>query len=124
MQSVLVLDDSVTMVMSLARILKKAGYAVETATDGNEGLAKLSGGLKPCAIITDLNMPEMDGITFIKAVRRLPATRFTPIIVLTTESGGEKAQSARAAGASGWLRKPPQPLRSFTARTGDGSSPR
>jgi two-component system chemotaxis response regulator CheY len=109
MAAVLILDDSATMVMSLARILKKAGYTVETCTNGNEGLAKLNGGLKPCAIITDLNMPEMDGITFIKSVRRLPATRFTPIIVLTTESGTAKSGEARAAGATGWLTKPTEP---------------
>jgi two-component system chemotaxis response regulator CheY len=109
MSTILVLDDSATMVSSLARILKKAGYEVETATKGQDGLAKLNGGLKPAAIITDLNMPEMDGITFIKSVRRLPACRFIPIIVLTTESGLGKSAEARSAGATGWLTKPTEP---------------
>jgi two-component system chemotaxis response regulator CheY len=109
MPAILVLDDSVTMVMSLSRILKNAGYQVETAANGKEGLAKLAGGLKPNAILTDLNMPQMDGIAFIREARKTPATRFTPIIVLTTESGALKRDEARAAGASGWLTKPTEP---------------
>jgi two-component system chemotaxis response regulator CheY len=109
MATVLILDDSATMVMSLARILKKAGYVAETCTSGQEGLDKLSAGLKPCAIITDLNMPTMDGISFIKLVRRMPSARFTPIVVLTTESGIAKSGEARAAGATAWLTKPTAP---------------
>jgi two-component system chemotaxis response regulator CheY len=72
-------------------------------------MAKLTGGLKPSVILTDLNMPQMDGITFIKEARRSPATRFTPIIVLTTESSAQANGDARAAGASGWLTKPTEP---------------
>jgi two-component system chemotaxis response regulator CheY len=109
MPAILVLDDSATMVMSLSRILKKAGYDVETAADGREGITKITGGLKPTVILTDLNMPNMDGIAFIKEVRKNAATRFTPIIVLTTESGTMKRDEARAAGASGWLVKPTEP---------------
>ena len=109
MTTILVLDDSATMVMSLSRVLKKAGYEVETGADGQEGLNKLTGGLKPSVILTDLNMPVMDGIAFIREARRAPATRFTPIIVLTTESGAQKRDEARAAGASGWLIKPTEP---------------
>jgi two-component system chemotaxis response regulator CheY len=109
MPDILVLDDSPTMVMSLSRILKSAGYKVETAANGREGLSKLAAGLKPHLILTDLNMPQMDGISFIKEARRTGATRFTPIIVLTTESGASKRDEARAAGASGWLTKPTEP---------------
>jgi two-component system chemotaxis response regulator CheY len=109
MPAILVLDDSATMVMSLSRILKTAGYDVETASNGKEGMAKLTGGLKPSVILTDLNMPQMDGIAFIKEARKSASTRFTPIIVLTTESGTQKRDEARAAGASGWLTKPTQP---------------
>ena len=109
MPAILILDDSATMVMSLSRILKNAGYVVETATNGKEGMTKLAAGLKPCVILTDLNMPQMDGIAFIKEARRAAATRFTPIIVLTTESGASKRDEARAAGASGWLTKPTEP---------------
>jgi two-component system chemotaxis response regulator CheY len=109
MCAIFVLDDSATMVMSLSRILKNAGYTVETAKDGREGVTKLAGGLKPRAILTDLNMPQMDGIAFIKEARKSASTRFTPIIVLTTESGTVKRDEARAAGASAWLTKPTEP---------------
>jgi len=107
--AILILDDSATMVMSLSRILKNAGYDVETAANGRDGMAKITGGLKPCVILTDLNMPHMDGIAFIKEARRNPSTRFTPILMLTTESAANKREEARAAGASGWLSKPTQP---------------
>jgi len=109
MALILVLDDSATMVMSLSHILKSAGYEVETGMNGREGINKLGEGIKPSVILTDLNMPELDGIGFIKEARRIPAIRFTPIIVLTTESGGRKRDEARAAGASGWLTKPAEP---------------
>jgi two-component system chemotaxis response regulator CheY len=104
-----VLDDSATMVMSLSRILKKAGFEVETAANGVEGMTRLTGGLKPSVILTDLNMPQMDGIAFIREARRNAGTRFTPIIVLTTESGASRRDEARTAGASGWLTKPTDP---------------
>lgn len=109
MPTILVLDDSTTMVMSLSLVLKGAGYNVETGMNGREGIAKLSAGLKPAAILTDLNMPDMDGIGFIKEARKIQSARYTPIIVLTTESGGRKREEARAAGASGWLTKPAEP---------------
>ncbi len=109
MPAILVLDDSPTMVMSLSRILKNAGYEVETAANGKEGMTKLASGLKPSLILTDLNMPQMDGVAFIKEARKSPATRFTPIIVLTTESSGPKREEARVAGASAWLTKPTEP---------------
>ena len=109
MPAILVLDDSATMVMSLSRILKNAGYEVETAGNGKEGMTKLAAGLKPSLILTDLNMPQMDGIAFIKEARKNASTRFTPIIVLTTESGGQKRDEARVAGASAWLTKPTEP---------------
>lgn len=109
MPSILVLDDSPTMVMSLSRVLKNAGYQVETASNGKQGLSLLSGGSKPNVILTDLNMPEMDGITFIREARRTSAGRFVPIIVLTTEGGAARRDEARTAGASGWLTKPTDP---------------
>ena len=112
MPVILVLDDSATMVMSLSHILKGAGYDVETGMNGREGITKLTEGIKPSVILTDLNMPELDGIGFIKEARKIASTRFTPIIVLTTESGGRKRDEARAAGASGisgrW--RPAQPF--------------
>ena len=115
MPAILVLDDSATIIMSLSRILKNAGYQVDTAVNGKEGMAKLVGGLKPNVILTDLNMPQMDGIAFIKEARKTASTRFTPIIVLTTESGTQKRDEARAAGASGWLTKPTEPEQLLSA---------
>jgi two-component system chemotaxis response regulator CheY len=109
MASVLILDDSAAMVMNLAQILSKAGYEVTTAGNGREGITEITNGLKPAVILTDLNMPEMDGIEFIKEARKSNATKFTPIIVLSGDSDGRKRDEARAAGASGWLTKPPQP---------------
>jgi two-component system, chemotaxis family, chemotaxis protein CheY len=108
MKSALLVDDSKTMLMSLTAVLKKAGYSVDTAGDGSEALTKVKAGAKHSVIITDLNMPKMDGITFIREARKAGA-RFTPILMLTTESQETKRAEARAAGATGWLVKPVQP---------------
>ncbi len=109
MSTVLLVDDSKTILMSISAVLTKSGYTVETASDGTEGLAKVSAGVKPAVVLTDLNMPNMDGITFIRELRKLPGIRFTPILMLTTESQESKRAEAKAAGASGWLVKPVQP---------------
>lgn len=109
MATIFVIDDSATMLMSLSRILTRSGYAVETAGNGKEGMDKLRSGMKPSLILTDVHMPIMDGIAFIKEARKWAATRFTPIIVLTTESLVARQSEAREAGASGWLTKPTQP---------------
>ncbi len=93
MPTILVLDDLSHNGHEPGRsILKGAGYDVETGMNGREGITKLTDGIKPSVILTDLNMPELDGIGFIKGSpqNRLPP-RFTPIIVLTTESGGAQA---------------------------------
>lgn len=92
------------MLMSLKASLEIAGMKVETAADGQLALDKLKGGLKPDLVITDINMPRMDGIQFIQHARKL--LRFTPILVLTTESQREKRDEAKRLGASGWLVKP------------------
>lgn len=109
MPTILVLDDSPTMVMSLSHVLKGAGYDVETGANGREGITKINDGVKPSVVLTDLNMPELDGIGFIKEARKISSMRSTPIIVLTTEASGRKRDEARAAGASGWLTKPAEP---------------
>ncbi len=106
MKTILCVDDSTTVLLSLTAILSKAGYAAEKALSGDEALGKLKIGLKPDLIITDLNMPGMNGIEFIKQVRLLPNLRFVPILFLTTESQQAKRAEAKAAGASGWLVKP------------------
>jgi two-component system chemotaxis response regulator CheY len=101
----MLVDDSPTILMSMSAILTKSGYSVATAADGQDALDKLAS-VKPNLIISDLNMPRMDGLTFVKAVRQTTGMRFTPILMLTTESEPAKRLEAKAAGATGWLVKP------------------
>ncbi len=105
-KNIFVIDDSATMVMSLKTSLELAGFKVETANDGVQALNKLKGGFKPDLILTDINMPNMGGLDFIRAARALPGLRFTPILVLTTESQQNKRDEAKKLGATGWLVKP------------------
>jgi two-component system chemotaxis response regulator CheY len=105
-KTIMLVDDSATILMSITNILTKAGYGVEKATNAGEGLNKLKGGAHVDLLITDLNMPGMNGIEFIKEVRKLSPYRFMPILFLTTESQQAKRAEAKAAGASGWLVKP------------------
>jgi two-component system chemotaxis response regulator CheY len=106
--AIMIVDDSPTILMSLSAILTKQGFQVSTAVDGQDALTKV-GTLKPNLIISDLNMPRMDGLTFVKEVRKVAGLRFTPILMLTTESQPAKRQEAKAAGATGWLVKPVTP---------------
>ncbi len=103
-KKVLIVDDSATILLSLKTNLEIHGFKVEQAKNGKEALDKIKGGFKPDLIITDLNMPVMDGLEFIKNVR--PILRFTPILILTTESEQSKRQEAKKLGATGWLVKP------------------
>ena len=106
---IFLVDDSNTIVMSLSNILKKEGFAVGTAPDGQAALEKLKSlSQKPDLIITDINMPRMNGLELIKAAKALPGYRFVPILVLTTESQQARRDEAKAAGATGWLVKPVQ----------------
>ena len=105
-KTILIVDDSATMVMSVKNNLEIAGFKVETAEDGAKALAKLQGGIKPDLIITDINMPKMGGMELIKNVRALPGFRFTPILTLTTESQADKREEGKKLGATGWLVKP------------------
>lgn len=107
-KSILAVDDSVTMRQTIATALEKEGYVIALASDGVEALKKLDGG-RFHVIITDINMPNMDGIRLIQEIRNLPAHRFTPIIVLTTESQPEKKEAGKNAGATGWIVKPFKP---------------
>ena len=104
MKKVFLIDDSATMLMSLKGTLEMSGFKVDTATDGEQAMAKLKDGLRPDLIITDINMPKMDGITLIREARKL--LRFTPILTLTTESQQPKRDEAKKHGATGWLVKP------------------
>lgn len=89
--------------------LKSAGFDVIEAADGEEAVKKLNGGATPHLVITDLNMPNMDGIALIKAIRGMAKHKFTPILMLTTESAAEKKKEGQIAGATGWIVKPFHP---------------
>lgn len=110
MKTILTIDDSRTMRAMLLSALTERGFRVVQAEDGVHGLEVL-GGCRPDVIVTDVNMPRMDGLTFIEEVRRDREKRSIPILVLTTESDAEKKQRARAAGATGWIVKPFDPVK-------------
>ena len=105
-KTIMVVDDSTTIRMSLKNSLEIAGMAVITASDGAIGLEKLKTGPKPDLIITDINMPNMGGSEFIGKARAVPGFRFIPILVLSTESMQAKRDEAKKLGATGWLVKP------------------
>ena len=105
-KTILIVDDSATMLMSLKSSLSLGGFQVESASNGQEALDKLKGGLKPALILTDINMPVMGGLEMIGKVRALPGCRFFPILTLTTESQTAKRDEGRRLGATGWLVKP------------------
>ncbi|MCK6412613.1 MAG: response regulator [Azonexus sp.] len=106
MKTIFLVDDSATILLSISNILSKAGYATEKAGNAEEALKKFQAGVKIDLLITDLNMPGMNGIELIKEVRKLPNYRFVPILFLTTESQQSRKMEAKAAGASGWIVKP------------------
>lgn len=106
---VLTVDDSKTMLDMLAFTLKGAGYEVLQAENGQEGLDVLAREGHVDVIISDINMPVMGGITFIKNVRQNASYNATPILILTTESSAAKKQEGREAGATGWIVKPFDP---------------
>lgn len=103
-KKVLVVDDSVSMRQMLSMILSSGGYEVIPAEDAKEGLTKLTDDL--AAIITDYNMPGMNGVDFIKEVRGGSVANSKPIIMVTTESEQQKKEEGKAAGATGWITKP------------------
>lgn len=104
-KTALIVDDSTSLRQMVSFTLREAGFEVLEGANGKEGLRQLSG--QPLqVIITDLNMPEMDGIAMIQQIRTIPAYRFTPILMLTTESHAAKRDEARKAGATGWIVKP------------------
>lgn len=106
MITILFVDDSQVMRQMVRHTLEATGcYRCILAGDGEEGLAALKN-VKPELILTDLNMPNMNGLEFLSAVRELPAHRFTPILLLTTETSDELRQDAKQRGATGWMVKP------------------
>jgi len=108
-KTVLVVDDSVSMRQMVAFTLKEGGFEVVEAGDGKEAVAKLNSGAKPILVIADLNMPNMDGIALIKEIRTMGVHKFTPILMLTTESAEAKKKEGQTAGATGWIVKPFNP---------------
>lgn len=110
-KTALIVDDSTSMRKMVALTLNSAGFTVVEGSNGQEALDRLASlpGSKVDIIITDLNMPVMDGLTFIKEVRTKPTARYTPILMLTTESQESRKLEGKAAGATGWIVKPFNP---------------
>ncbi len=108
MSKVLIVDDSVSMRQMVAFTLNSAGFQVTESGDGQQGLSAAQR-TQFDVVIADVNMPVMDGITFVKHLRALPNYRFTPILMLTTEAGGDKKNEGKSAGATGWIVKPFNP---------------
>lgn len=106
-KTIYLVDDSVTILTSVSSMLERAGYAVRKASCAEEALRYFSQpGCAAHLLLTDLNMPGMNGIELIRAIRQIPHHRFMPILFLTTESQMARKQEAKAAGASGWIVKP------------------
>ena len=106
---ILCVDDSPTIILSLRQPLEEAGFEVISASNGQEGIELLNKHWDVSLIYLDVNMPVMDGITLIKELRTLPSYKFTPLLMLTTESGLDKKTEGKAAGATGWIVKPFNP---------------
>ncbi len=113
-KTIMTIDDSASIRQVVGITLKKAGYEVLEANDGKDALGKLKG-QKVHLILCDVNMPNMDGITFLKEIRQVPAYKFTPVIMLTTESQAAKKEEGRAAGAKAWVVKPFKPEQMLAA---------
>lgn len=107
-KTILIVDDSASFRQVVAITLKSAGYDVIEGCDGKDALEKIAN-KRVHLIISDVNMPVMDGISFLKAVKQMSSYRFTPIIMLTTESAEAKKREGQAAGARAWVVKPFQP---------------
>lgn len=105
-KTILTIDDSASVRQMVSMTLSAAGYRVVEAADGAEGFAKATAGARIDAVLTDLNMPVMNGIDFIRKYRTHPASNGVPVVFLTTESDDGLKQQARSAGATGWIVKP------------------
>ncbi len=107
-KTIMTVDDSSSVRQMVGLTLKGAGYQVIEAVDGKDALAKVTGATIDM-VVADLNMPNMDGITLITELRKLPAFKFIPIIMLTAESQADRKQAGKDAGATGWIVKPFKP---------------
>lgn len=113
-KTILIVDDSASLRQVVAISLKGAGYDVIEACDGKDAMSKLDG-RKVHLVVSDVNMPNMDGITFVKQMKAKADYKFTPVIMLTTEAGDAKKAEGQAAGAKAWVVKPFQPAQMLTA---------
>ncbi len=113
-KTIMIVDDSASLRQVVNISLTGAGYDIIEACDGKDALSKL-GAQKIHLIICDVNMPIMDGLTFVREAKQLPDYRFTPVIMLTTEAGETKKQEGQAAGAKAWVTKPFQPAQMLAA---------
>lgn len=107
-KTILVVDDSSSLRTAVRIALMGAGYEVVEADDGRSGLSKLDG-RKYHLVISDVNMPNLDGFGFVTAMKQMPAYKYTPVVMLTTEAGDNKKAQGKAAGAKAWIVKPFQP---------------
>jgi len=113
-KTILIVDDSASLRQVVNIALTGAGYKIIEACDGKDALSKLNGE-KINLVISDVNMPNMDGITFVKEMKKLANYKFTPVIMLTTESQEGKKAEGQAAGAKAWVVKPFQPAQMLAA---------
>jgi two-component system, chemotaxis family, chemotaxis protein CheY len=113
-KTILIVDDSISMRKMIAFTLEESGFTTAEAVNGADALEHIAT-CKFDLILADVNMPELDGISFVRAARAVPAYKFTPILILTTEGSGEKIREGRQAGATGWLVKPFEPERLMDA---------
>ena len=113
-KTIMIIDDSTSLRQVVSIALGEAGYDVLEACDGQDAISKLKG-QKVHLMISDVNMPNMDGLSFVKAARLLPAYKFTPVIMLTTEASDAMKQQGQASGAKAWMVKPFQPAQMLTA---------
>jgi len=107
-KTVLIVDDSISVRQVVGMALRGAGYEVVEASDGHDALRKLDG-RKIHLVISDVNMPQMDGLTLLRHIKALPAYKFTPVIILTTETDAAKKQAGQQGGAKAWVVKPFRP---------------
>jgi two-component system chemotaxis response regulator CheY len=113
-KTILVVDDSASLRQVVSMALKGGGFDVIEACDGKDALTKL-GGQKIHLVISDVNMPNMDGITFVREMKKNPAYKFVPVIMLTTEGSDSKKKAGQEAGAKAWIVKPFQPQQMLSA---------
>ena len=115
-KTILIVDDSVSVRQVVGMTLRNAGYSVVEACDGKDALNKLDG-QKFNLVISDVNMPNMDGLSFLREMKQKPNYKFTPVIMLTTEGADEKNREGQAAGAKAWIVKPFRPEQMLQAVT-------